>query len=115
MTIRNEGVAECSKSGFTALLAQGCDLGHQGFAPTPCGHSGRNPDTKHRRSRSFGTVRCPPFGEGWNGLRHGGLSPLYDYSRPQVSAPVAEVVPASFLALKCHLGEAGTTGSDRRV
>ena len=35
VTIGNEGIAGGSKSGFTALLAQGCDLGHQGFAPTP--------------------------------------------------------------------------------
>ena len=35
MTIWNEGVAKCSKSGFTALLARGCDLGYWGFAPAP--------------------------------------------------------------------------------
>ena len=35
VTIRNGGIAGRSKSGFTALLAQGCDLGRWGFAPTP--------------------------------------------------------------------------------
>ena len=35
VTIWYERVAKCSKSGFTALLARGCDLGYWGFAPAP--------------------------------------------------------------------------------
>ena len=42
--IWNESVAKCSKSGFTALLARGCDRGYWGFAPAPCdGSSGLLP------------------------------------------------------------------------
>ena len=35
VAIWNESVAKCSKSGFTALLARGCDLGYWSFAPAP--------------------------------------------------------------------------------
>ena len=35
MTIWNESVAKCSKSGIIGLLARDCDLGYWGFAPAP--------------------------------------------------------------------------------
>ena len=35
VTIWNESAAQCSKSGFTALLARDCDLEYWGFAPAP--------------------------------------------------------------------------------
>ena len=35
VTIRDEGIAECLKSGFIHLLTRGCDLGYWGFAPAP--------------------------------------------------------------------------------